>query len=414
MVKWSNVLILFRASIIGQALPLILLPTLVSLYSAEDFGQLGFVIAVYTVLSIIFTLRLDQAIVVQETNDLANEIINTVLLLSAVFSFILLIILLLLSMEFVYVDDNLLVLCVTVYLSNLWAITNSINQYLIREEMYKVVASAKVLLACTILAFQFIFYYLDVQPGLLAAQVIGMTLVTIYLFLKISKYTEYHFAFVRVESIQKLLKVNKNFCLYMMPNSLMNSISINSPQILLSYFFSAHATGIYVLANRFVGAPLGMITSSISQVIYSSTSKLKLKGELTSTMIDSFIKRQVLIGIAPFSALGLYSLDFSEWFLGDDWTEVALIVQFMAPWLFMLFINTPITVLVNVYQKQKEYLLFEMVTLLLRVSSIYYGYYKCPEDFMYSIKLFASVSFVMNVLLFIYIRFSVVKRNCED
>ena len=58
-----------------------------------------------------------------------------------------------------------------------------------------------------------------------------------------------------------------------MPSNILNSISINGLNYALFIVFGAKDAGIYSMANRIVGLPLALISTSLSQVFQKKASK---------------------------------------------------------------------------------------------------------------------------------------------
>ena len=97
MAKWlhkneftSNVLKLITGTALGQLITVLVSPILTRLYSAEDFGIFAIYISVAGILSVIITLRFEDAIVLPAEDNEAIDLVLLGLGISLIFSLILL------------------------------------------------------------------------------------------------------------------------------------------------------------------------------------------------------------------------------------------------------------------------------------------------------------------------------------
>jgi O-antigen/teichoic acid export membrane protein len=72
--------------------------------------------------------------------------------------------------------------------------------------------------------------------------------------------------------------------------------------------------------------------------------------------------------ILMISAPELFALTF-----GEQWRESGNFAQWMAPWIYLVFVASPLSTLFEVMEKQKQHLLFQAVLLIVRIVTILGG-----------------------------------------
>ncbi len=187
-----------------------------------------------------------------------------------------------------------------------------------------------------------------------------------------------------------------------MPNAVLNAISNNLPLYLLDYFYTSKITGFYSWSVRIIQAPMGMLTSSIQQVFFRKASQLyNEKGDIYSLTLKMY-KRLILIGILPYTVLFFFAPEIFSIIFGQEWKIAGEYTTYLIPWFFIMFLNSPISSLVLILQKQKIYLLFEIILFILRGSALYLGYYYFKQA-KYSIILYGLVGLIFNLFLFLFL-----------
>ena len=77
-----NFIALFSGTTISQIIPFILAPIISRLYSPADFGFYSFFISIVGLLSIIVTLKYEMAIILPSNTKIADQLLQTSILLS--------------------------------------------------------------------------------------------------------------------------------------------------------------------------------------------------------------------------------------------------------------------------------------------------------------------------------------------
>src|SRR5690606_13059596 len=73
--------------------------------------------------------------------------------------------------------------------------------------------------------------------------------------------------------------------------------------------------------------------------------------------------RLIAVGIFPFVLFIILAGDLFTFVFGADWLTAGTYARILAPWLFAVFIFSPISSLFDVLERQRAYLFFEVVIL---------------------------------------------------
>jgi O-antigen/teichoic acid export membrane protein len=104
----------------------------------------------------------------------------------------------------------------------------------------------------------------------------------------------------------------------------LDTFSINSIVLLLSYFFSDAVTGAYSFSLRILSIPTIVIGASIGQVFFQKISEAYGNEEKITGMIVKTWKVLFMIGILPTLILFFFGEDLFKFVFGDKWAEAEL------------------------------------------------------------------------------------------
>jgi len=408
----AAVLTLMTGTAVGQAIPLLASPILTRLYTPQQYGEYGLVVACYSILVILGTLRLDHAVVVQSNNRSSQYLIHSVFISAIFFSLI--------TLLFFFLAQTLLKDTLSLTITMLSGIFIALftficsmnlvfNSHAIRLKRYKVAAKSKVMLFSIAVGAQVVLGYSESQSGLLIGQLMGLMASAAYLSsysLSFKKGPLYYFSFT---GITYHTSKNRAFLLYAVPFSLINALSRNAPILFLVTMFGKEFAGYYTLATMLVLAPMGVISTSISQVYYREAAGMAAIGKSISGLTKSLYINQIKYAALPCIILVIIAPWAFSYIFGEFWIEAGVYVRILMPWLFMIFLNTPIMTSVYVNENQSGLLRYEIILLILRVLVLGLGalFFNDPRS---SIAAFSVVSFFMQIYLS-YFLFSNLESN---
>lgn len=396
----KNILLLLSGTTIAQALPIVLMPLLTRLYTPADFGVLSIFVAVTTILGSIANARYELALTLPESEDDAITVAALGVSIATVFSALLLIPFVAFNASVSSLFDNqaistwLYFVPLVVWLIGLFNVFNFLNT---RLKNYKDIAVSHVYRTVAMVSVQLLLgYFKFAASGLIIGQILSQFAVLFRAGLKLP-----------IQKIMgRMLDVSKQkvaalryrrFFIFMLPATLMNSLSANFITLYLPALFSLTTLGYYSLAQRALGAPSALIGSSIGQVYMQEASKERL---ITGNVKHSFFKafqKLFFLAILIFIPLYFFVEDLFAVVFGEEWRIAGIYTKILIPYFAMNFIVSSLSATDSVMEKQYFYSIFNIL-LILGLSGIFLLYRpNVPEEF------FTVVSCYLLVVYSIYL-----------
>lgn len=189
----------------------------------------------------------------------------------------------------------------------------------------------------------------------------------------------------------KLISVAKryvDFPKYSSASALMSVASVHMPTILLATLYSPMIAGFYSLANRAVASPMSVLSRAISDVFLSKAGR-KTDLKVLRLLAQKTVLNSVSLSLYPFILFFFYCDDVFALVFGAEWLEAASISKVLLPWLFLVFIVSPLTVLYSVLELQRNEIVFQLVLFIFRTVSLLIG---LKYDYKIAINAFAISS----------------------
>lgn len=356
------VLTLLSGSMVALGLSFILQPVLTRLYTPSDFGVADYFIAILSVLMTFASLRYEAAMMLPEDDrDAANILWLSFFLLC----FVSLLCLLILPWRyeiaraagipnvapwFVLIAPTLLLMR-TAKLAEIW---------LTRSKRFGQVTAGQVTNSFVMNGSRIgIGITLPgAGPGGLIGGFTAGHLVT-SLFFAVAIARQYGRLMVKAFDLRHMLHLAnryRRFSLYSTPSALLNALVARLPLLLIPLFFDEAVIGLYGRATNTVVVPMGLIGSAIAQVFFVHAAEAHRGGNLEqlTRMIHG---RLVMIGMFPSLVLMIAGPDVFEIVFGEEWREAGIYIQYLAPWLFLAAVASPLTNLFDVLERQRTELL---------------------------------------------------------
>lgn len=360
---------------LSQLIPFLIAPILARIFSPEEFAVLANFLAIVGVIGIVSTGRLELAIPIPVENQKAKEIVFT--------GFIITILLGLLSIlipVFAYqigkmygdqqLPNYLWLVPLSVISFGLLGITNNWN---LRQERFHLISIGKIVqsLVNNGLAALLGFIGWGVN-GLIIAWLLSQYLNIFVLLIGINKKVNYQdFGFL---TLKTTLKEYKDFPLI---NSLHAFTDIFITQFLLYWLISSYfgfmELGLFAMMNKYVRAPIVLISSSVSQLFYIEAGKAINARSSLFPILKKTVRTSVIFAIPFILILVLFGPLVFKIYLGDKWEIAGVYARCIAPMLLLYFILSPISGLPILLNKQKGAFLISLTGYSFTVFAIFIG-----------------------------------------
>lgn len=386
----------------AQLLMVLASPLLTRLYTPDDFGLLAVYAGLLGVLAVIASLRYELAIPLPEDDQDAANIV--VLSLAIVVGMTLLTAILVL----VFGNSIAAALGVPKLANLLWLLPLGVffqggykvfNYWAIRTKQFPVIAKTRLRQAFATLAIQL----LGAKAGsvsLLSGQAVGQGAGSITLARAALKRPE--FRRWRWRDVWFSAKRYRHFPLFSTWGGFFNSAGQQLPPLLFASLFSAGAAGLYALAHRVLTMPMSVVGQAVGNVFFSNAAEAYREGRL-GPLVSNVHEKLAQIAMPPALVLMVAGPDLFALVFGEQWRSAGEFARWMAPWLYMVFITSPLSTLFSVMEKQAQAMLFQFILLLMRIIAIALGAWQ--GDLIVAVTLFSGTSMLCYVGLLVWIIF---------
>lgn len=371
---YKNVVTLIGGTGVAQIIPIAISPVLTRIYSPDDFGLLAFYASFVAIIGVVATGRYEMSILIPDSLRKAKNLGAFSFLIVGTITVLSLIILTIFGSELLDIlgFGEFSLLSFFIPAGILFIASFQIFIYLLnRIKNYKGIAAAKITRSFGGSGFQLFFGLASLTTyGLILGKLIGDAMSTIYGWWLTQKA-------VRLKEIPLDWEVMKDeaweyreFPKINAPHALTNTSSSNLPNILLATFFSPAIAGFYSLSHRVCFAPITLISSSVQQVYSRSLTEKHNSEKDIHTFTVSIFKQLSILGIIPFGILLIFAPDLFEFIFGENWREAGVYSQILAPFLFLVFVISPLTYVPLLLNRQRKAFLIDIIYLISRVLAL--------------------------------------------
>lgn len=396
----KNVFTLMSGTMIAQAIIILASPILTRLYTPEEYGILGVYSSFVSILAVIASLKFDAALLLPKKDDNAIQIFKLSLLLilgtSALITFLLF-----------FFEDVFLELTSTpelktyIYLGILSIILiglfNVFNSLLNRFGKYTGMATAKIVKSSGTTFGQLGFGFSQLGfKGLIFGRLIGDFFAFLISLFILSK--EKRFDFKKKEdskSIYDISKEYKEFPKITALHALFNTISSAFPVFLLASFFSSDVVGNFNQSLKVTFLPITLISASTYQVFSRKVTETVNQERPIRAIATSTIKKLFLVGIVPFCFLLIFAPNLFGFIFGEEWKTAGEYTQLLTPYIFMVFIVSPLAYLPILRNRQRKAFRIEIFYMVFRVLGLFLGVYL--GNVYFAIGLYGLIGFIFQI-----------------
>ena len=297
----QSVLKLVSGTGLAQLIGIAVSPIITRLYSPSDFGQFGLYVSIIAILSVGVSGRYEMAIMLPKSNRKASQLLALCLVLIVLFTGLLALCICIyhfLFAEIKPIGKWLYILPIGVLLRGLY---NTLTNWTNRQKKYSALSIAVILQRISISSTQLLVGFLIAASiwGLIAGQIMGVMVSVLFLGGLVIKTNKSFIKQWNLVSIKKIAKAYKNFPQFSMASGWLNTLSLEIPVLLLSFYFDANEVGYYILAKQVVQLPLGIIGQGVGKVFFQQASVVKDNADQLMRLFFSTIKKLALIILLP-------------------------------------------------------------------------------------------------------------------
>lgn len=396
-----NVITLMTGTTIAQSIPIATSPILTRIYTPEDFGVFALFIAITSILATIANGRYELAIMLPKKDEDAINIFALGFIITCIMTIITFAVILIFNDYLTNLLVNkeigfwLYFVPLALFFSGLFNILNYFNN---RRKNYKDLRNTTILKSIILAVVQISVGFMKAGAiGLISGSLLSNMFANMKLARNILK-DKMLLSKIKKVKIITLAKKYKDFPKFSMPAGLLNSSATNLNNTLIPSFFNLSTLGYYSLVDRVLSMPSSLISSSIGQVFFQQASSEKKKTGSAHAIFKRTTIKLILLGFPIFFTLYFVVEDIFVIVFGENWSIAGTYAKILIPLFFVRFIVSPLTLMNQIYLKNKLVLkwqaglmflylfcyflinlynlnFIEFLRILILIISIYYIYY---------------------------------------
>ncbi len=400
----KNVLTLLSGTSLAQLIMVLISPVLTRIYTPDDFGVLALFTAICTIIGMSSSGRYELAIVLpKKKSDVINLTFLAIFISLIVSIFLLIIIVFFHSQIIILLNNDALspYLYLIPFVVFLIGIFNSLNYFQIKFKEFKNIAFSKLFRQICGSLLQVIWGLTKGGAfGLIGGRVLLLIVGNASLLLKIVPGRNLLLS-LNFNTMRLLAKRYVKFPKFSLAAQLANTSSQHLNSLFISSIFSSSILGFYSLVNRVLNMPLGLITSSFSQVYLQKATEERIKcGNAKKTYKKTF-QLLLIISLSIFGPLYFSVEDIFTIVFGKNWLIAGTYAKILLPLFFVRFIASPLSMTNIVFEKQKTGMFWQLLLLILTVLAflITYLYNLTVEQFLNLFCLILSIHYGFLILI---------------
>lgn len=360
---YRNFVTMLSGNALSQLIPFLIAPILLRLIDEIEFGIFSNLMAIATMVGIVAAGRLEYAIPVSRSKENAQEIAFTGIILTIGLT--------LLSVLFpmfsgffsdLYnspeLGDYLIYVPIAVLSFGLLGLANN---WMLRSKSYSIISVGKVSQSLSNNGIAAILGYLGwgvtgLIIGWIIGQFINIGILASFMNRKV-QFNNYN-----ITTIKTTIKEYRDFPLI---NSLHAFTDIFATQFALFWIITVSygkmELGLFAMMNKYVRAPIILITSSVASLFYAETAAAINNGQNPVPILKKTLFTSLLFAIPFFTVLFIWAPQLFAWYFGNDWKEAGEYTRLISPILFFLFIISPISSIPILFNEQKKAYFFAIL-----------------------------------------------------
>lgn len=386
-----RVFVLAGGNVLAQSLTVASAPILTRIYSAQDFGLMAVFVTLLSLVAVIGALRYEQAIPMPEDDkEAASLLVLSLLVLCVVTG--------LSAIPLMLWRESIAALLKTPGLADymylvpagawLAGVYGTLNRWALRRKEFSAIARTRFNQSLMAVAIQLAGAKLGAL-ALLVGQVAGQSSGSLSLFIRVMRKDWSVIRCVRAGDVLSVARRYRKYPMYSTWTAMFNATGSHLPSVMFAAFFGPAAAGIYLLANRVLSVPMQLVGQAIGNAFLADAPAALREGRL-GALVAAVHARLAHIGMPPMLVLLIAGPEVFGLVFGDSWRQAGVFAQWLAPWLYLVFITSPLTSIFLVLEQQASAMAFQTVLLAVRACAIAVGAWL--DSLMTAVALFAMGS----------------------
>jgi O-antigen/teichoic acid export membrane protein len=368
-----NVAVLVGGTATGQAVVVLASPLITRLYEPSDFGIYAAAASLISILAVLTPLGYQRAIPLPESPAQTASLVVLSLTLSVLTSAASAVILT------IFGGTLLDLLNAPGLAPFLWAVVVGqlgaasymiVSIWAVRMRHFKAVARTRLTQSVGLVGFQIGMSGFSGALGLVVGDVIGRTAGTAGLARDLWRHAAAELRRVTPRDALAAAVRYRRFPIYSNISSLLDTLGLEIPMLLLLALYGPHVGGLYFLASRVAGVPSGLIGMAAAQVFMADASRMARDVPRLRALFVATGRRLFLLGLAPATFAAILAPSAFRLVFGQEWAEAGTYFSLLAPMFLLQFATAPTGVTLAVLERQDLALIREALRVVFLVVAI--------------------------------------------
>lgn len=343
--------VLLSGTALAQAVPVLLSPVFSRLFPPEAFGAFAWAVSIVTIATLLASGAYDQAVNLPKERSEGMALVVAMLLGGAIAA-------LLLAtagaiewrvrgrmeprMWFVPLATGL---TVAFNALSAWATREARFPLLVRARLGLGIGGALATLAAALGGWR--------ETGLLLGNLCGLALGCGLLGFAIGREDATLFGHIRRDTLRAALREHRRCPMYLLPSTLLNTITNQLPVWFLGRLFGVATLGHYALMSRVLNVPVALASASVGDVFKQRVAaEYRETGQCRRTFVV-FGRSLALAALGPTIVLIALGPDLFGWVFGPEWREAGQYARIFAVLFAFRLTVSPLTYVVIVARKAR-------------------------------------------------------------
>ncbi|RXE55291.1 polysaccharide biosynthesis protein [Methanoculleus taiwanensis] len=401
---YKGVLVLGSGTVLAQLIGIVTLPIITRLYSPSDLGVLAVYSSILSIVVVAASFRYEFAYPLPKQDETAANLFALCLLLLIVtsigFTFVILFAgdILVTVFHLESLVQYLWLLILGFFGMGLYTI---LNHWAIRQRDYRRITYTKINQSASGAACKILLGFISYGPiGLIIGQIVSQVF-GVSTFSRAMWKTEWDsLRKISIDGIKSVAKEYWSFPAFNLPASIVNTLSLQVPALMLLAIYGSQTVGLYALAQSLLVLPGSVISTSLAQAFLGEASKmvredsLELKPLYITTVRHLSLIAVPLIGIPALLAPIVVPIIFGEVWIDAGWYCLPLALMVIPQ-----FVVSPTSKL-TIYGYNHWMLMWDIT----RVFGILVGFYVSQLfglPVIMTVTIYALIMFAMYLFLII-------------
>lgn len=352
-------------------------------YGPEEFGQFKLFLEFVTIFSSIASLKLENAIVLEQAPNVVKRLIQittTLTVLSSVLSFIVFFISTYFSTQLGLLSETFstwFFVPIAVFLIGIFQI---FTLYFTKVSKFNTISSTKVIQSISTASGQIILGFVSGSfIGLVAGRIFGALIVVITYLGIYKKEKNYTKASSEEIPTKAIIKKHKDFILYTTPGVFVSGVINFLTVYIFIKKFGDTIGGEIAAAHHYLLLLIAVFSTSFAQVFYSKIAQIQ-KAEELKTMYFYWLKRLFILSIISLIVLYLIPNHWITLILSEKWAALFAYVKIAMLWSFTMLIASSLSYIFIKVKKQYFTFILDILHLIM-VIGVFFFFNSSTENF---------------------------------